>query len=170
MIRDKIDKILDSLPEEELKKVYWSISSIQEEYLFNKNLQEKGVTVTTLVEEAEEIIDLWDRTFAKDISEEVKKEIYYDQFKWHIFSYEKKDCLKDDDARKAFDALPKEKVYVMYQGLPLIYLYTNANKVEAKVFDSQQDIYIFDTNFTWTYVRTHELMCGPYFYKVNEMS
>lgn len=94
MIRDKIYQILDSLPEEELENVYWSIESIQKNYLFRKNLLEKGVIISEFVE-AEEIMDLWDNTFAQNISEEVRETIYYKQFKWHIFSYEKQDCLED---------------------------------------------------------------------------
>lgn len=93
MIRDKIDKILDSLPEEELENVYWSLIFIQEDYIYKQNLREKGVFIE-LVNEAEDIIDLWEKTFAQNISEELKEEINYDQFKWHIFSYEKKECLK----------------------------------------------------------------------------
>ena len=75
MIRDKIDKILDCLPEEELENVYWSIVFIQEDYIFKQNLREKGVVIE-LVNEAEEIINLWDKTFAQNISEELKEEIY----------------------------------------------------------------------------------------------
>jgi len=26
------------------------------------------------------------------------------------------------------------------------------------------DIYLFDESFKWTYVNTHEVMCGPYFF------
>ncbi|MEK8196154.1 MULTISPECIES: DUF4275 family protein [unclassified Lysinibacillus] len=166
MIRDKIDKILDSLPEEELENVYWSLIFIQEDYIYKQNLREKGVFIE-LVNEAEDIIDLWEKTFAQNISEELKEEINYDQFKWHIFSYEKKECLKKEIARKAFDNLSKEEFYVMYQGSPIVFLYTNASKVISRDFDMQQDIYIFDKNFTWTYVHTHESMCGPYFYQIN---
>ncbi|WP_235617036.1 DUF4275 family protein [Lysinibacillus mangiferihumi] len=115
---------------------------------------------------ADEIIDLWDKTFAKNINEQLKKEIHYEQFKWHIFSYEKQDCLKKEDAREAFDTSSKDELYVMYQGFPIVFLYTSAKEVVSKDFDSQLDIYIFDKNFTWTYVHTHESMCGPYFYKV----
>ena len=49
---------------------------------------------------------------------------------------------------------------------PDVSLYTNAKSVVSTDFDSEQDIYIFDRNFSWTYVHTHESMCGPYFYKV----
>ncbi len=166
MIRDKIDKILDCLPEEELENVYWSIVFIQDDYIYKQNLREKGVVIE-LVNEAEEIIDLWDKTFAQNISEVLKKEISYEQFKWHIFSYEKQECLKKEVARKTFDSLSKEQFYVMYQGSSIIFLYTNANEVISRDFDTQQDIYIFDKNFTWTYVHTHESICGPYLYKIN---
>lgn len=80
MIREKIDKILDSLPEEELENVYWSLIFIQEDYIYKQNLREKGVFIE-LVNEAEDIIDLWEKTFAQNISEELKEEINYDQFK-----------------------------------------------------------------------------------------
>ena len=164
MIRDKINKILDSLPEEELENVYHSIVTIQEGYEFKYNLHQKGVQISEIYD-ADEIIDLWDKTFAKNINKQLKKDIHYEQFKWHIFSYKKQECLEEDVARKAFDQLSKDEFYVMYQGFPIILLYTNANEVVSKDFDSQQDIYIFDKNFTWTYVHTHESMCGPYFYR-----
>lgn len=167
MIREQINKILDSLPEEELKEVYWSILPIQENYTFTKNLTEKGVFISELFKEVEEIILNWDRSFAKNINEKVKESIYYEQFKWHIFSYEMQECEKEKEARKAFNNIPKDELYVMYQNSPFIFLYKNASKVVASDFDSQEDIYIFDKNFTWTYVNTHESMCGPYFYKVS---
>lgn len=30
------------------------------------------------------------------------------------------------------------------------------------------DVYVVDTDFTWTYVHTHEEFCGPYFYKLEK--
>ncbi|OEH91145.1 DUF4275 family protein [Bacillus solimangrovi] len=167
MIRDKINKILDSLPEEELNEVYWSISYIQENYMFKKNLFDKGVGMKGLYDESEEIIEMWDKTFTQNISEAEKEEIYYEQYKWHIFSYKKQDCLIEEKARKAFDTMSKDEIYVMYEGSPIVSLYTNAKVVIAKDFDSQHDIYLFDKDFTWTYIHTHESMCGPYFYEVN---
>ena len=92
MIRDKINKILDSLPEEELENVYYSIVTIQEDYEFKQNLHQKGVQISEIYD-ADEIIDLWDKTFAKNINVQLKKEIHYEQFKWHIFRYKKQECL-----------------------------------------------------------------------------
>ena len=67
--------------------------------IYKQHLCEKGVVIE-LVNEAVEIINLWDKTFAQNISEKLKEEINYGQFKWHIFSYEKKECLKKEIARK----------------------------------------------------------------------
>lgn len=168
MIRNKINQILDTLPEDELQKVYWSIDFIQRGYLFRKNLQDKGVVISELYDESQEIIELWDNTFAKHINGETREAIYYDQYKWHIFSYEKQVCLKEEEARQAFDAEAKDDLYVMYQNSPLVLLYTNAGNVIATDFDTEQDIYLFDRQWNWTYVHTHESMCGPYFYKVKD--
>ena len=166
MMRPKIDEILDSLPKDELENVYRSIKFIEDEYLFKKNLLDKGVIITELFEEAEEIKGLWDNTFAENINEEMRESIHYHQFKWHIFSYEKQQCLKEVAARKAFDSVSKDELYAMYQDAPYVIQYSEANKIIAADFDSRQDIYIFDKDFTWTYVHTHESTCGPYFYKM----
>ncbi|MGZ9583771.1 DUF4275 family protein [Paenibacillus marinisediminis] len=166
MIRSKIDRILKNLPEEELIRVYFYAEHLQKEYRFKSSLNDKGVVIETIFEESENIIALWDKTFAHDISEEVKEKIYYDQFKWHIFSNWKQLCSEKKAARTAFDAEVKDELYVMYQSSPYIFLYKNAKEVVAKDFDSQQDVYIFDKDFTWTYVHTHESMYGPYYYKV----
>lgn len=168
MIRDKIDKILDCLPEIELNYAYWSIVRIQEEFLFRKTLDDKGVKITDdVLKESEEIIELWDKTFAHNVSRDIKESIYYNQYKWHIFSFEKQDCLKGEEAKQAFDAITKDELYVFYQSKQVIEQYQNAKSLVAVDFDSRNDIYIFDINFTWTYVHTHESNCGPYFYKLN---
>ncbi|WP_254790230.1 DUF4275 family protein [Paenibacillus sp. OK003] len=166
MIRDEINELLDALPDHELNVVYSQIELVHRKYMYNKNLEDKGVLVTELCEESEEIIQKWDNTFAKNIGEEVKEAIYYSQYKWHMFSYVKQDCLTDNSARDAFNAENKNELYVMYQHTPFIQVFQNANNVIAEDFDSEQDIYIFDQEFTWTYVHTHESRCGPYFYKV----
>lgn len=167
MIRNKIQLILDSLPDEELERIYYSLQFVQKKYLFRKSMIEKGVKISELfLEEAELIIDLWDKTFTQNIPDELKEAIHYSQYKWHIFSYEQQDCLKDEAARNAFDNEFKDELYVMYQNTPDVLFYSNAGSVVAEDFDSEQDIYIFDKNLTWTYVNTHESMCGPYFYKL----
>lgn len=120
MVREEINRMLDVLPESELNVVYSRIEMVYRKYMYEKMIADKGVQVTELCEESEEIVQRWDDVFAHNLDDVLKETIYYSQYKWHMFSYE------------------------------------------------QQDIYIFDKAFTWTYVHTHESMCGPYFYKVEQ--
>lgn len=170
MIKDKIIEILDRLPEEEQQHVLDYAVLIERRYQFNWNLFGKGVEITDVFEEAEKIIALWEYRFSSHLSEETKKSIYYDQFKWHIFSYEKVHSLTKDEARSAFDEIRKDELYLMYEGRPFITRLSNAKDVVAVDFDSEQDVYIFDTSCTWTYVHTHESYCGPYFTSVSMIS
>ena len=36
----------------------------------------------------------------------------------------------------------------------------------AKALDEMTEIYVIDSDFSWTYIKTHESMCGPYFMKL----
>lgn len=168
MIRDKINELLDALPESELNAVYSRIDLVYCKYMYNKNLEDKGVLVTELCDESEGIIQQWDNVFARNVDDVVKEAIHYSEYKWHMFSYEQQECLIHDAARAAFDAENKNELYVMYQHSPFIQVFQNASTVVAADFDSEQDIYIFDREFTWTYVHTHESMCGPYLYKIEQ--
>ncbi|MGG1878793.1 MULTISPECIES: DUF4275 family protein [Paenibacillus] len=162
-IRDAINEILDELPDEELQKLYWSIRIFHEHYAFNRTLQDKGVVISPLYEDREHIKACWDKAFAHHVPDEIKEAIHYDQYKWHLFSYEQADCLQAEEARAAFDQMVKGDLYVMYQHGPDVFLYEHAKDLVSTDFDAQQDIYVFDREFSWTYVHTHEAMCGPYF-------
>ena len=35
----------------------------------------------------------------------------------------------------------------------------------ANAFDGFAEVYVVDKDFKWTYIKTHENMCGPYFMK-----
>jgi Domain of unknown function (DUF4275) len=39
----------------------------------------------------------------------------------------------------------------------------NANKIKAEDFIDEEDVYVVDREFKWTYVKTHEEEYGPYF-------
>ncbi|SEM98427.1 hypothetical protein SAMN05518670_0768 [Paenibacillus sp. OK076] len=65
MIRDEINVLLDALPDHELNVVYSRIELVHRKYMYNKNLEDKGVLVTELCEESEEIIQKWDNTFPR---------------------------------------------------------------------------------------------------------
>jgi hypothetical protein len=111
-----------------------------------------------------------ENNFANHISQEEKKSIYlYDDggscgYLWHLFSYEKKDCLKDEQAEKAFNNEPKNSCYVFCQHSDYALVLENASKFTANDLLNETDIYVVDKDFNWTYVKTHETgWCGPYF-------
>ena len=64
----------------------------------------------------EEIKNKWIEVFAGHLTESERiDEISMDSFLWHIFSYDKRDCLEGDEARKAFDELRKRGYYIFFE-------------------------------------------------------
>jgi hypothetical protein len=108
----------------------------------------------------------WSKLFAASVSAEEKKAIRYESYKWHIFSFEKVNALSNSKARHAFNKCKKEKVFIFYQYREEAFYIENAGLLKSTDFDSDDDIYIFDSKNKWTYVHTHEAQCGPYFYRV----
>ena len=112
----------------------------------------------------------WEDHFANHLSQEEKESIYmHDEdgacgYLWHLFSYAKKDCLKEEQAEHAFNHESKNACYVFYQHTDDALILENASMFTADDLQNESDIYIVDTDFTWTYVKTHETgYCGPYF-------
>ena len=110
----------------------------------------------------------WDAFFASKISPEEKRKIYYSSFKWHMFSYEKIEALKGDDAKRAFDRCEKESAYLFIQCTDEAWRIENAQLLTSADLGvdcsfERADVYIFDVKGKWAYARTHESDCGPYF-------
>ena len=168
--------------EEEKERRYKLLEEIEEkitayyiyemEYNFRmhiRKLSERGI-VFTLIENATGYKSRWSKIFASSVSKEDKKRIHYEQFRWHIYSFEFVDCLKGDEARKAFNACPKQRVYQFFQEEKTGYCVDNAQLLKAEDLDYENiptkwDTYLFDPNGQWTYIRTHEDSCGPYFFQ-----
>lgn len=112
----------------------------------------------------------WTKLFATSVPKEKRKEVHFEQFRWHLFSFELLDALTAGDARAAFDAEPKDAVYLFWQHTKKAYLLENAHLLKAEDLDHDfiphPDIYLFSPKGKWTYVHTHESMCGPYFCKL----
>ena len=113
----------------------------------------------------------WERFFCSHLSEKEKKDIYLDGFLWHVFSWEKADCLKGKDAIGAFRQVSKEKFTVFYQFINEAYLVEKAWDLRPEDLPYEQDhmdygdLYVMDWSGRWTFVLTHEPDCGPYFYE-----
>lgn len=128
----------------------------------------RGVAVTEVA--GTEIKRMWDNLFASEISEEEKDAVYYDQFKWHLFSYENLPALVGCEADRAYEASRKDTVYVFFQHTDHAFRIEHAGLIHPEDFvldvpSPWTDVYLFDPQNRWTYVHTHEADCGPYFHE-----
>ncbi|KYH30056.1 hypothetical protein CLTEP_26820 [Clostridium tepidiprofundi DSM 19306] len=112
----------------------------------------------------------WEDNFANHLRLEEKKAIHlFDDdgfcgFLWHIFSYEKRECLKGEKAEQAFDNMKKSACYVFFQHTDDVLILEDAAKFNSNDLLDESDVYVVDKEFNWTYVKTHETgYCGPYF-------
>lgn len=72
--------------------------------------------------------------------------------------------MKEERADKAFNKEAKQFCYVFYQHSNDALILENASSLTAEDFVNDEDVYVVDKEFNWTYVRTHETgWCGPYF-------
>ncbi|KFM99334.1 DUF4275 family protein [Bacillus clarus] len=122
----------------------------------------------------------WEFHFANHLSRKEKEEIYLhgsryaSGYLWHVFSYEKKKCLQDERAERAFHNEVKKNCYIFYQHCDDVLILENASSLHVSDLLCETDgmlkgdIYVVDKEFAWTYVKTHENgWCGPYFSRKN---
>ena len=87
----------------------------------------------------------------------------YTSFLWHIFSYE---ILKsEENPKECYNVENKSKCVIISNIDTIGFSITNAKKLCAERLDEFIDVTVSSTNFSWTYCKTHEGMCGPYYYK-----
>ncbi len=178
-LEEEIEQLQDAHEKEIRKQLLdsiWDKISDYDAHILNyeykehiMELSERGLEFVSV--EKTHVAAQWDALFTSLVLEQSKKRVklYNDQFKWHLFSFELLDALKSDDARKAFDTIEKDTVYIFFQYAEESYLVKNASLLKAKDLDfncemDKADIYVFDPVEKWTYVQTHEKSCGPYFY------
>jgi len=78
-----------------------------------------------------------------------------------------RDCLSGAEAKRAFDAQKYERAIIFRAGFDGM---GKTCKITAAQLDqNEEDVYVVDEDFRWTYVHTHEDgWCGPYFCRNNE--
>ncbi|MDQ0112334.1 DUF4275 family protein [Paenibacillus harenae] len=132
---------------------------------FIVTLEDNGIIATMEKGKGQELRDRWGRLFARGMDISARMEIHMEQYLWHLFSYEKLPCLMNEQAEDAFHAQEKQDCYIFYQGREQVLFVANAAKLTADILRHEQDVYVVDRDFTWTYVNTHESDLGPYFYQ-----
>jgi hypothetical protein len=118
----------------------------------------------------------WEESFAQHLSPVEKKQIHLHSysgasgFLWHVFSYEKRKCDKEEQAELAFEKQYKDTCLIFFQHSDDVLLVEEAYDLKAKdllLSDGEYaDLYVVDQEFSWTYVVTHERgWIGPFFCK-----
>lgn len=112
----------------------------------------------------------WLYHFANHVSKSLlrKKVIGRGNFLWHIFSWEiidKDEYLMGDSARKEFDKVDKfeAKYFSLWEDNPSLKLLEK--EMNSEYIDKFSEIYVVASDWSWTYIKTHEEDCGPYFYR-----
>lgn len=119
----------------------------------------------------------WEESFVGHLNEQEKEGIHLSYshgacgYLWHVFSYEKRDHLEQEQANQAFNNISKHQCYVFYQHSDYAFVIEDAAFIQVEDFLEkddwdEEDMYIVDKDFTWTYVNTHEASCGPYFSEI----
>lgn len=130
-------------------------------------LRLKNVSVEVINNTGTYFHEQWQEKFVGNLNKYEKNKIYLDQYLWHIFSYQKVECLERDEAMEAFNNIKKNECFAFYQHDDILLKLNNLKNIKAEDFSSEGDIYIVDKSMSWTYAHTHEEHCGPYFYKIN---
>ncbi|MBR3766668.1 MAG: DUF4275 family protein [Clostridia bacterium] len=89
----------------------------------------------------------------------------YTPFLWHIFSFEFLNCETEDTAKNLFNQENKNKCVLVNNVDDIAFQLENAENISAELLEQFVDVTITASDFSWTYTKTHEGMCGPYFYK-----
>ena len=131
--------------------------------------------------DGKKVLEKWLEAFAADVDRKFMGErvLSSGNYLWHVFSWEAVPCLVGDDARAAFDAQEYDEAIMFKSGFSwcedkltnqaeaaLLENLHYTEKVTAEDIEKYNDTYIVAKDFSWTYVHTHEEMCGPYFLKL----
>ena len=119
----------------------------------------------------DEFYKKWLEHFAVGISKKDLKKyvISTGNLIWHTFSWELLDdnkFLAGDDAKNAYDKIDKHgAMYIEWFEDEKTHDIT-CELNSAKALDKMVEVYVVAPDFSWTYIKTHESMCGPYFMKI----
>lgn len=112
----------------------------------------------------------WIEAFASDIPQKIIQKYVKStgNFIWHVFSWR---LLNDDqyliknEAKQAYNKINKKDAIFINWFEDKDTKDITYDMYEANALDDYIEIYVVGRDFKWTYIKTHEDMCGPYFMK-----
>ena len=124
--------------------------------------------IRAVAEDAEPIKEAWDLAFGEAVPD--RDAVFYDEFRWHLFSYNKLPARSGEEARAALNEKQSQRLHLFWQHEDAAWEMRNAFDLDADDVDAMAgaagaDLYVFDAEGCWTYVVTHEDGCGPYYFQ-----
>ena len=113
----------------------------------------------------------WYEAFAFNVPEKIMNQYVLENgnLPWHIFTWGEVDAIEGEDAKKRLIDQHFDSVMVLC-GYPDDFLKIKIVKSKRrlkKLLKYDGDLYITSMDFSWTFVKTHEISFGPYF-KIRE--
>ena len=137
---------------------------------FKTTFERLGVNYSELnKKEIENYKQNWVATFSpcgankKEIKKLCLSKRKYTPFLWHIFSFDFLTSEKDPSV--CYNNADKTKCILISNVDEIGFVLCDAEKLTAEILNDFIDVTISDKAFSWTYCKTHESMCGPYYYK-----
>lgn len=97
--------------------------------------------------------------FFSDLTNKDKKDIYFNQYMWHAYSYKKLEALEGFMAIDAFKKCNQDGVYIFFEHNDEVIKKGSISFEELldslKIW-SCSDCYIVDREFKWAFIYTHE--------------
>ncbi len=87
------------------------------------------------------------------------------RYLWHLFSFEILPSKEKDEAEKAYSLTEKGSCVLLDNINCLAYRLESGDAVTPDVLKLFIDVTVTAEDYSWTYSKTHEEQCGPYFYK-----
>jgi hypothetical protein len=119
------------------------------------------ISITISIKSKRNIKNKYINTFFSNLSKKEKEEIHFEQYMWHVFSYNKVSAKKGTEAIESLRKHNKNEVYVIFQRQQKVleekditYEQIYNNVLQNNIWDT--DCYIIDKEFKWTFILTHE--------------
>lgn len=122
-----------------------------------KSLIGEGVEFKECPYTSDELKNKWKQAFLSSMTQKDMEECYLDEYLWNAFTYKKvMGYIEGKDATKLFDNMIKDEIYIFWQGEEKVYYLKTNNKFNSKHLRLERhDVYIVDSNFTWTFIYKH---------------
>ncbi len=101
----------------------------------------------------------------KEIKKHCLNSRKYTPYLWHIFSFDFLNGETEEKAKILFDQENKKSCVIFSNVDDIAYHLKNSENITAELLEQFVDVTITASDFSWTYTKTHEETCGPYFYK-----